>query len=330
MLRRGRHLLASLLALAALPAGASPRVAGRVQGAAEPLVVFAEADRLLVDDGGRRAPLAAPPGLHVAAAVRLGAGWLVAGARPTAGGSELWLARESGELAAPPAVAPMRLDPQPLMAGDRLLGLAWLEGESRRQLAVRFAPWGGDRFGAASVVVPPGAGSQLALSGARLDDGRILLVWAGYDGVDDEIWATWGDGARWTAPVRVGGDNRVPDITPDVVASGDGALVAWSRYDGSEYRLAVSRFDDETFSPPRWVAAPGSMEPTFERGDAGLALLYRDARQASWALAELTGAGAPGRTARLRAPTRERPAVRWTERGPTWTLGAGSAATAWD
>lgn len=39
-------------------------------------------------------------------------------------------------------------------------------------------------------------------------------------------------------------DNRVPGITPDLVATTGGALIAWSRYHlGDGYRVHLSRFD---------------------------------------------------------------------------------------
>ena len=325
-----RRSCALLVALLPLPAFAEPRVVARAAGGAAPLVVHAADDGLTVDVGGRRERVASPAGLRLEAAMRVGQGWLIAGARPTASGSDLWLSRDGRELAPPAATARLRINPQPLVAAGELAGLAWLEGEGRRQLAVRFAPWHDGHFGAVTEVAPPGPGSQLALSGTQLADGRILLVWAGFDGEDDEIWASWSSPSGWTSPVRVGGDNRVPDITPDLVADGSGALLAWSRFDGSEYQLVMARFDGSQFTAPRALGEPGSVDATFERHADGLAILYRDARRSSWALVELSANAEPGRVSRWEASAVERPVVQWSARGPHWTLGARTAATAWD
>lgn len=327
-----RRCCALLVALLPLPASAEPRVVARAAGGPAPLVVYAAAEGLTVEVDGRAERLTTPPGLRLDAAVRVGAGWLLAGARPTADGSELWLARDGRDLAAPAGSARLRMNPVPLAdGGGALAGLAWLEGEGRRQLAVKFAPWRDGGFGAATEIAPPGPGSQLALTGARLADGRLLLAWAGFDGQDDEIWASWSTPAGgWSRPVRVGGDNRVPDITPDLVADGGGAWLAWSRFDGAEYQLVVARFDGARFGAPRAIGEPGSVDATFEPHSGGLALLYRDARRKSWALVELAEDGAPGRVSRLAASAVERPAVRWGARGPSWTLGARTAATAWE
>jgi hypothetical protein len=332
MIRVFRRSCALLIALLPLPASAEPRVVARAAGGPAPLVVYASDDGLAVEADGRVERLTTPAGLRLESAVRIAGGWLLAGARPTEAGSDLWLARDGRELAPPAgAVARLRMNPLPLVDGGALAGLAWLEGEGRRQLAVKFAPWRDGGFGPAVEIAPPGPGSQLALTGARLADGRLLLAWAGFDGEDDEIWAAWStpDG-RWTRPARIGGDNRVPEITPDLVAVGDGALVAWSRFDGAEYQLVVARFDGARFGPPRAIGEPGSTDGTFEPSSAGLALLYRDARRGSWALVELAADGAPGRVSRLEAGAAERPAVRWGARGPHWALGARTAATAWE
>jgi hypothetical protein len=135
---------------------------------------------------------------------------------------------------------------------------------------------------------------------------------------------------QWSAPVRVGGDNQVPDITPDVTAVGDGALVAWSRFDGGEYRVYTARFAGGRFGPATPAAEPGSLFPTFERDGARAALLFRDARRRGWGLREIGDDGAPGRTGRVAELGAGRPLVRLGERGVEWEFAATSEATAWE
>jgi hypothetical protein len=217
------------------------------------------------------------------------------------------------------------------VAADDLAGAAWLEGPESRQYEVRYAPWIDGKFGAPEVVSPRGPGSQLALAGAQLADGRLLLVWAGYDGSDDEIWfsvRTAGGGA-WTAPARLADDNATPDITPAVVAFGQGALVAWSRFDGSEYRLMSARFDGARAGPARWSAPAGSLFPSFERGPSGPALLYRDARREAWTVAELDAEGAASRSALVESADEGRPLVSFEGSSVVWRFGDRTALSDW-
>ena len=180
------------------------------------------------------------------------------------------------------------------------------------------------------VVAPAGPGSQLALRGCRIADGRLLLVWAGFDGEDDEIWYSVGDGGGWTPPRRAAEDNAVPDITPTVAPWGGGAIVTWARYDGSEYRLMTAQLAGERMVGARWAAPAGSAFPTFEPGPAGLALLYRDGRRSAWAVAEIAPDGALGRRAHLDADGEERPIVRFEGASVLWSFGARSAVSPWE
>jgi hypothetical protein len=302
--------------LLALPAAAATSRLAAHAGSAR---VYQESAgwRLEVAGGSRQLDL--PAGAEISAVARLGKGWVVAGTRPLDNRRELVVVVDLGAgpvRLEPPAgaAAEIRDRPVPLVANGALTGLAWLEGASRETLAVRWAPWRGDGFGAPVEVAPPGPGSQLALAGAELGDGRALLVWAGFDGADDEIWAALGGPSGWSEPRRVGSDNDVPDITPDVVATPGGALVAWSRYDGSEYRVVVARFDGKAFAEIG-QGPPGSLYPTFEspgsgRADgAGALLLWRDARTDAWSLDELDGSGGLVERARAEGPVEIRPAV---------------------
>jgi hypothetical protein len=248
----------------------------------------------------------AAPGFAVGAAtpsarVALAQGELRAGLRAAGAGSEieLRLARPDGSIVALPApgtrTGALLDEPTPVVAAAELAGLAWLEGATRESYGVRFAPWTGAGWGAAEEVAAPGPGSQLALAPARLADGRLLLVWAAYDGGDDEIrFALRSAAGVWSAAARVAEDNAVPDITPAATATADGALVAWSRYVEGEYRVALARFDGERFRAAKVVGRPGTLFPGFEAPgpDGELRLLFRNARPTGWTLAELDRSGA--------------------------------------
>jgi len=177
--------------------------------------------------------------------------------------------------------------------GGRLAGLAWLEGDGLRSLAVRAAAWNGRRWQAPSWVSRPGPGSQIALSGAVLADGSWLLAWSKFDGQDDEIvWSRRGTGGTWSPVRSLSKDNAVPDITPAVTASKGGALISWSRYDGNQYRLMLARFAEGKWRDERPIGPPGSLYPSFSTSENGAALLYLEAaKPRAWAVLELDAAG---------------------------------------
>jgi hypothetical protein len=319
------------LALPAAPAASAPDAGGP----GDLPRLLRGADGRIAVAGARLEPLAPPARTEPRSVAAAGDGWLVAGTTVDADRSELWLARggpRGWREVAPPAerVGAWRQGPALIAGNGEVAGLAWLEGDAHDRFAVRFAPWDGERFGPATTLAPPGPGSQLALSGAALADGRLLLVWAGYDGSDDEIWSAVGRDGAWSAPERVAPDDEAPDITPTLVAEGRGALVAWSRFDGSEYRLVLARFDGGRFGPARWVAAPGTLFPSFERLDGRLGLLYRDARGDAWVLSELDESGSPRRSTRLAAPDDVRPVARAGSAGVTWWHAGSELRTTWE
>ena len=85
--------------------------------------------------------------------------------------------------------------------------------------------------------------------------------------------------------------------------------MAWSRFDGGEYRTALARFADGRFGPSRLVGEPGSIFPTFERGGESPLLLWHDARAEAWTLGELAADGKLATRATLSGPESVRPAV---------------------
>jgi hypothetical protein len=312
--------------------GAAPRLVAHGDDGRTLLVE--ENGKWSVSAGGAREALTLPAGASLERLEGRSEGWIAAGAVASPFGQELLFVERAGgvvrRIAPPPApTAPIRAHPVLLTRTDQTLGTAWLEGDERERYAIRFAPWQGAGFGTPLEVGPAGPGSQLALTGTVLADGRMLLVWAGYDGEDDEIWAVVGRDRTWSAPVRVGGDNRVPDILPAVVASGNGALVVWSRLAGDEYRLAMASFDGRAFGEARLIGPPGTLDPSFESLAGSPALLFRDARTRAWVLSEMAQPGILGRTARVAGSADERPAVSDDRAGVLWTFGARSVVSGW-
>ena len=212
--------------------------------------------------------------------------------RPDGGDLALWTGDELAARplpALPPRRGALRHDPLPLLSHGQLAGVAWLEGDAMDRLAVWSARWNGKAWREVAPVAPAGPGSQLALTGAVLADGSWLLAWSAFDGKADEVvWTrrAAGAGAAWSEPRPLPGGAGVPDITPALRADGSGALLAWSRFDGGEYRLLLSRFTGGSWSAPEWAAEPGTMLPSWE----GEVLLFRDARNAAWVAGAVAGA----------------------------------------
>jgi hypothetical protein len=237
--------------------------------------------------------------------------WLVSGTAPApSGGRRLWLLTDASgavrELDAPPPAAfASQRRPVPLVKGGELVGLAWLEGSAAGGMGVRAAAWENGRWSEAEWVARPGPGSQMALAGVVLEDGSWLLVWSAFDGQDEVVSARRVAGA-WDKPRRLAGDNRVPDITPAVAATEDGAVAAWSRYDGHGYSLVRALWDGQ-----RWRELPGGeragLYPEFHGSAASPALLFFDARRSAWTALELDGQGRVRRLAEAAGPASDEP-----------------------
>lgn len=301
----------------------------RAESGSAPLLVQGRGAASVELASGKRVSLPIPAGAEMTATSRVGSGWIAAGTAPSADGKAqelLLLVSSAGNgasisrMPSPPGqTAPVRQEPLPLAAGGRLSGLAWLEGRDRGSFAVRFAPWNGAGWGEPQTVSRAGSGSQLALATARLADGSWLLAWSAFDGTDDEIlWSRWdpavggnGDtGSRWSPPRRAAQDNAVPDITPALSATADGALLAWSRYDGEGYSTVISRFRGGKWTPPQRVGPKAALYPTFEPTSGSSAwMLLRTAEPGGWSLVEVDAAGRSGRMASVVSTESVRPAV---------------------
>jgi len=235
--------------------------------------------------------------------------WVVAGvAQDTDGPRFLLYAGGSGEVTALPA--PERERPGNRLVSARWLasggpeplrGLAWLEASRPRGQEVWLASWRDDGFEPAVRLVADGPGSQTALDAAVLTDGSWLLVWCAFDGEDDElVWRQRQADGNWVGG-RVSADNGVPDITPRLLVTPDGAAVAWSRYDGRVYRVRTARFEDGRWSDEDWAGPPDSLYPEWAGDDE--TLLYLEGATRTW-----TAAG-PASTLRFEAATSVTPVL---------------------
>ena len=242
-------------------------------------------------------------------------GWAAAGIREGANGSRVIVVQEAGagveRLSSPPgSTGRHRLLPRLLVEPEGLGGVAWLEGERRDRMEVRAAQWTGGGWTPAAVVSASGPGSQTGLSQAVLADGSWLLVWSRFDGVDNEIyWSRWA-GNAWSVPQPIEAGDRVPDVTPTLLASGEGALLAWSEYTRDGYRVRAAAFEGGIWRAVELPLGSGALYPELRRQPQGTYLLYRSALEPGWGVAELNSTGGVLRISKLRATRADRPILR--------------------
>ena len=219
--------------------------------------------------------------------------------------------RASRPLPEPPAQTGLtRRRPILLVDGGRLAGLAWLEGDGERSLAVRAAVWNGRRWQAPQPVSHPGPGSQVGLTGAVLADGSWLLAWSAFDGTADEIVWSRRQGGQWLPVRRASAANAVPDITPALTATAKGgALLAWSRFDGEGYQMRMARFEGGEWRGEHPAGPSGSLYPYFLAGADSPRLLYLDGDPRAWTLLDLDSEGRVKAKASVSAASLDRPAV---------------------
>jgi hypothetical protein len=288
--------LACLLLAPALRSQTEPLQASR-DGRSWVLTAAQGSARLETPDG-RSLVIPLPKKAQVTSLAALDGGWAAAGSFEDGDGiRKIFVLRGSGTasraLSVPPGQEDGRYGPVLLAAEGRLAGLAWLEGDGPRSLAVRASAWSGARWEAPVAVSRPGPGSQLALTGAVLADGSWLLAWSAFDGQDDEIvWSRRAPDGAWSKAQRVAPGNEVPDIVPALTATGNGALLSWNRYDGEGYRLLLARFSGGAWRDERTIAPAGSLYPSFVDEAGRPALVYLSVVQPrAWAVLEMDASG---------------------------------------
>jgi hypothetical protein len=258
-----------------------------------------------------------PVGVALTAVRELSDGWVVAGTIVSDEQTDLLLIRESGRtrtaIPAPGSrVGRFRRWPVPLVESGVLVGVAWLEGDDAERNAVRAAGWNGEFWGEVEEVSPVGNQAQLALDGAVPNDGSWLLVWAAVDGEDDEIVWSRRTAAGWSDARRLHRHNRVPDIVPRVVSVPGGALAAWSRSDGSDYRLELALFDGERWVETGFRGERGSLYPDLVRHETGVTVLYKTVLPPTWSFLDVDGNGRVRRRAAIERVGSQRPLIEST------------------
>ena len=294
-------LLAAGAALAATPALKT------AQG--DLLLGGADGPRFVQPAGGERVELPLPASSRVSDFRSASGGWLVAAVSRAGDSPALELLHGHGGKVThlpSPTLGPSAELMEPMFLADQhgFQALVWLAGNADDRMSVQAARWLAGGWSAPETISQPG--TQIALATAVLTDGSWLVVWAAFDGRDDEIvWSRFADGA-WSEPRPIAEDNAVPDVTPSLHATSGGALVAWSRYDGNDYRVNVARFDGEGWSAPVVAGPAGSIDPAFSGTDAPY-LTYRHAAPTGWGVMALDDAGVVLREARLPATEWRRP-----------------------
>jgi len=305
----------ALLGVAGLAASAS--LAGVLQATREGGELYAVQGRESLRIGrlgGAEEEVQVPAGASIHDLEPTSTGWLAAGHSRNGEGTGLLLLEEREGtigLLPVPQVADARLSGQPilLIGDDRLAGLVWAAGNELRGLEIWAAEWLHGKWGEPELVAAQGPGSQVAPRASVLDDGTWLVVWAAFDGEDDEIvWSRRTQG-EWTEPARVAADNAVPDITPALATIDGGALLAWSWYDGNDYRLKTARFLDGNWTEPGSFGERGSLYPSLVEADESRLLLYKTVEPASWTVLELDRQGVAKRRAVIAEDVEDRPLV---------------------
>ena len=337
----GRKALSTLLLLSAVALAADAEAPYTLQPVTGERGVEITGDgarawAITADGASRRLPL--EPGELPTAVAETADGWVAAGLRREPERRELFVI-EAGiagprRLSPPPgADVPLRVRPVPMIDNGRLAGLAWLEGSEPGRFAVRAAVRRGDGWGATETVARRGRGSQTGLTGVVLPDGSWLLVWAAHDGRDDEIVFAERRDDAWSRPQRIHAANRVPDVTPALVAVGSGALAAWSRLEeGAGYRVQLASFDGNRWRERGPAASADTLYPSFVRRAGRQFLLARSAAPRGWEVVEIDDDGAGLRTARVAGAPAERPALDLATGGAArlrWPQQPGARAIEW-
>jgi len=265
--------------------------------------------------GEEMVTLEAPPGADLYSLQPIADGWVATGqVLNDAGQSDLLLIRHSGgqtQMLPLPERGPGKLrgQPVPLVASGILNGIAWVEGDRQSDLQVWASSWNGSDWGDRESVSGPGPGSQLALTGTVLEDQSWILIWTRFDGMDDEIVSSHRVGAVWSDVERIHEDNQVPDITPTTVALGSGAMVAWSWFDGSDYRVKTALFDGRKWILGDSIGEKGALFPTLISVGQEAQLLFQTVAPETWTLFEIESTGFLDRSASSPKRDRLRPLV---------------------
>ncbi|HKI85189.1 MAG TPA: hypothetical protein VKA53_00455, partial [Thermoanaerobaculia bacterium] len=135
----------------------------------------------------------------------------------------------------------------------------------------------------------------------------------------DQIAWSVKNGAGWSPPRNLTSDS-VPDITPGLTSLRNSALVAWSHYDGHDYRIALARFDGGGWSQLGLLPERGALLPEFSRDPSGtsVAMLFPSVAPKIWSVRLLNPHGEVIQQASVPLTSYARPVL--TQKSGTWAL----------
>jgi lysophospholipase L1-like esterase len=177
--------------------------------------------------------------------------------------TELFYSRwAEGAWAAPRVVqaAPDTWESRPSLAvaDDGTLWLAWT-AERRDGSEIYLSRWDGHRWTTPQQLPRGPALEAEAPALAAAPGGALWLAWVGFDGLDDEIYASRWQAGDWSAPLQVSADDDQPhlyDRQPRLAVAADGtAWLAWTGHnDGADDEIYAARWDGSAWSPEQAVS----------------------------------------------------------------------------
>lgn len=184
---------------------------------------------------------------------------------------------QDGRFSEPKAISPAATRhsrfPSLAMGAEGDLWIAYVEGVAASDDVVAIHVRGGEASAPLRVSVRDDS-EDLVPQIAVDADGSAVVVWAGFDGHDDEILWSRLEGEAFSKEERVAANNPFPDVTPSMARGGDGRLhAAWSGFDGNAYQISWSAWDGKAWTPAVRVSS-----------GAGAATLPRVAPSADGAL----------------------------------------------
>jgi len=180
-------------------------------------------------------------------------------------------------------------NPSVVIAADGTPWAAWTAsvGEVDR---LKLGRWTGKEWSLLDTLPSAGMNKTRQPVLAAAPDGTLWLAWVAHDGVDDEVFASFWDGSRWSAPQQVSADEADPalwDRQPRLAVGRDGR--PWLVWTGHQAGV-----DDEIFAS-HWTGTAWTSEQMVSRDDDSLdvwptlALDSRDQPIVAWT-ADMTDA----------------------------------------
>ncbi|OQX13198.1 MAG: hypothetical protein BWK76_16535 [Desulfobulbaceae bacterium A2] len=105
------------------------------------------------------------------------------------------------------------------------------------------------------------------------ESNTLWAAWGGFDGQDEDIYASFWDGVVWSPPQLVHEGNDVPDILP-VLGQGDNghAWISWTKLQNNQSYTVHALWDGAAWSPPQADSFNSTSATTqFQSGDVSAA-----------------------------------------------------------